>query len=165
MIIDATFWVAISFIIFIGVLIYFKIPEKISDTLSENINKIRVEVDDAEKLKDESKNILSEYEKKISNAKTEVKIMLNAASDEAEKHILKSNEEFHNQMENRKKNTEDRIKQMKNQALKDIKDASVKIAINSVKSLLKNSLDKNKLDKLFTASVEETKLALKIKST
>ena len=103
MIIDATFWVAISFFIFIGVLIYFKIPEKISDTLSENINKIRVEVDDAEKLKDESKNILSEYEKKISNAKTEVKIMLNAASDEAEKHILKSNEEFHNQMENRKK--------------------------------------------------------------
>jgi F-type H+-transporting ATPase subunit b len=165
MIIDATFWVAISFFIFIGVLIYFKIPEKISDTLSENINKIRVEVDDAEKLKDESKNILSEYEKKISNAKTEVKIMLNAASDEAEKHILKSNEEFHNQMENRKKNTEDRIKQMKNQALKDIKDASVKIAINSVESLLKNSLDKNKLDKLFTASVEETKLALKIKST
>jgi F-type H+-transporting ATPase subunit b len=165
MIIDATFWVAISFIIFIGVLIYFKIPEKISDTLSENINKIRVEVDDAEKLKDESKNILSEHEKKISNAKTEVKIILNAASDEAEKHILKSNEEFHNQMENRKKNTEDRIKQMKNQALKDIKDASVKIAINSVKSLLKNSLDKNKLDKLFTASVEETKLALKIKST
>jgi len=165
MIIDATFWVAISFFIFIGVLIYFKIPEKISDTLSENINKIRVEVDDAEKLKDESKNILSEYEKKISNAKTEVKIMLNAASDEAEKHILKSNEEFHNQMENRKKNTEDRIKQMKNQALKDIKDASVKIAINSVESLLKNSLDKNKLDKLFTASVEETKLALKVKST
>jgi len=165
MIIDATFWVAISFFIFIGVLIYFKIPEKISDTLSENINKIRSEVDDAEKLKDESKNILSEYEKKISNAKTEVKIMLNAASDEAEKHILKSNEEFHNQMENRKKNTEERIKQMKNQALKDIKDASVKIAINSVESLLKNSLDKNKLDKLFTASVEETKLALKVKST
>ena len=64
-----------------------------------------------------------------------------------------------------KKNTEDRIKQMKNQALKDIKDASVKIAINSFESLLKNSLDKNKLDKLFTASVEETKLALKVKST
>ena len=165
MIIDATFWVAISFFIFIGVLIYFKIPEKISDTLSENINKIRVEVDDAEKLKDESKNILSEYEKKISNAKTEVKIMLNAASDEAEKHILKSNEEFHNQMENRKKNTEDRIKQMKNQALKDIKDASVKIAINSVESLLKNSLDKNKLNKIFIASIEETKSALKKKST
>ena len=165
MIIDATFWVAVAFFIFIGVLIYFKIPKKISDALNENINTIKDEVDEAEKLKEESKNILSEYEKKISNAKTEIKIMLDSASDEAEKNVLKTNEELHDQMENRKKNAEDRIKQMKNQALKDIKNASVKITINSVESLLKNSLDKNKLNKIFTASVEETKSALKIKST
>jgi len=165
MIIDATFWVAISFFIFIGVLIYFKIPNKINNILSENINAIKDEVDDAEKLKEESKNILSEYEKKIGHVKTEVKVMLDAATNEAEKHVLKTNEEFHNQMENRKKNTEDRIKQMKNQALKDIKNASVKIAISSVESLLKNSLDKNKLNKIFAESVEETKSALKKKST
>ena len=103
MIIDATFWVAVSFFIFIGVLIYFKIPQKISDTLSENINTIKSEVEDAENLKEESKNILSEYEKKISNAKTEVKTMLDVATSEAEKHVLKTNEEFHSQMENRKK--------------------------------------------------------------
>ena len=165
MIIDATFWVAVSFFIFIGVLIYFKIPNKINNILSENINAIKDEVDDAEKLKEESKNILSEYEKKIGHVKAEVKVMLDAATNEAEKHVLKTNEEFHNQMENRKKNTEDRIKQMKNQALKDIKNASVKIAISSVESLLKNSLDKNKLNKIFAESVEETKSALKKKST
>ena len=161
MIIDATFWVAVSFFIFIGILVYFKIPQKVIDILNENIKVIQGEIDDAEKLKDESKNILSEYEKKIANAKAEVKTMLDEATDEAEKHILKTNEEFFNQMENRKKNTEDRIKQIKNQALKDIKNASVKIAINSVESLLKNSLDKNKLNKIFTASIEETKSALK----
>jgi len=165
MIIDATFWVAVSFFIFIGVLIYFKIPNKINNILSENINAIKDEVDDAEKLKEESKNILSEYEKKIGHVKAEVKVMLDAATNEAEKHVLKTNEEFYNQMENRKKNTEDRIKQMKNQALKDIKNASVKIAISSVESLLKNSLDKNKLNKIFAESVEETKSALKKKST
>jgi F-type H+-transporting ATPase subunit b len=159
--IDATFWVAVSFFIFIGVLVYFKIPQKVRDILNENIKMIQGEIHDAEKLKDESKNILSEYEKKIANAKTEVKTMLDEATDEAEKHILKTNEEFFNQMENRKKNTEERIKQIKNQALKDIKNASVKIAINSVESLLKNSLDKNKLNKIFTASIEETKSALK----
>ena len=91
--------------------------------------------------------------------------MLDTATDETEKYVLKTNEEFHNQMENRKKNTEDRIKQMKSQALKDIKNASVKIAISSVESLLKNSLDKNKLNKIFIASIEETKSALKKKST
>ena len=165
MIINATFWVAVSFFLFIGVLIYFKIPSKISNYLNESISAIKSEVDGAEKLKDESKNILSEYGKKISNAKVEVKVMLDLATEEADKHVLKTNEEFHIQMENRKKNTEDRVKQMKSQALKDIKNASVKISIQAVEILLKNSLDKNKLNKIFVSSIEETKLALKRKST
>ena len=87
--------------------------------------------------------------------------MIDRASDDADKDVLKANEEFHIQIENRKKNTEDRIKQMKNQALKDIKNASIKISIQAVEVLLKNSLDKNKLNKIFSSSVEETKLALK----
>jgi F-type H+-transporting ATPase subunit b len=165
MIIDATFWVAVSFFIFLGVLVYFKIPLKIGSFLNGSIDTIKNEVDEAEKLKELSKNILSEYEKKIGNAKAEVKTMLDEAAGESEKYVLKINEEFHLQMENRKKSTEDLIKQMKNQALKDIKNASVKIAISSVESLLKNSLDKNKLNKIFTGSIEETKLALKRKST
>jgi F-type H+-transporting ATPase subunit b len=164
MIIDATFWVAVSFFIFLGVLIYFKIPQKIVSTLNDNINTIKTEVDDAELLKDESKNILSEYEKKISNAKTEVKQMINSANDDVEKNVLKANEEFYAQMENRKKNTEYRIRQMKNQALKDIQNASVKISIQAVEVLLKNSLDKNKLNKMFITSVDETKVTLKRKS-
>tara|TARA_B110001450_G_C17450520_1_gene411829 strand:+ start:225 stop:722 length:498 start_codon:yes stop_codon:yes gene_type:complete len=165
MIIDATFWVAISFFIFLGVLIYFKIPQKIIVALNESINLIKNEVNNAETLKEESKNILSEYEKKISNAKNEIKQMLDTATEEADKSVLKTNKEFHIQMENRKRNTEDRIKQMKNQALKDIKNASVKISVQAVEVLLKNSLDKNKLNKIFTSSVEETKSALKRKST
>ena len=165
MIIDATFWVSVSFFIFLGVLVYFKIPQKIITILNDSINAIKTEVDNAELLKEESKNILSEYEKKISNAKAEVKQMVDAATDDADHNVLKTNEEFYVQMENRKKNTEDRIKQMKNQALKDIKNASVKIAIQTVEVLLKNSLDKNKLNKIFTSSVEETKSALKRKST
>jgi F-type H+-transporting ATPase subunit b len=74
--------------------------------------------------------------------------MIDKANDDAEKIILKTNKEFHLQMENRKRNTEDRIKQMKNQALRDIKNASVKISIQAVEVLLKNSLDKNKLNKI-----------------
>jgi F-type H+-transporting ATPase subunit b len=165
MIIDASFWVAISFFIFLGVLIYFKIPGKIIVALTDSINLIKNEVDNAEMLKEESKSILSEYEKKISNAKNEIKQMINAATEEVDKNVLKTNEDFHAQMENRKKNTEDRIKQMRNEALKDIKNASVKISIQAVEVLLKNSLDKNKLNKIFDSSVEETKSALQSKST
>ena len=64
-----------------------------------------------------------------------------------------------------KKNTEERIKQMKNQAIKDIKNDSVKVSIQAVEVLLKNSLDKNKLNKIFASSIEDTKLAFKRKST
>ena len=165
MTIDATFWVMISFFAFIGLLIYFKIPQKIKTVLNENINIIKNQIEDAEKLKEEAKNILTEHEKKISNSKAEVKQMINKASEEAERNVIKTNQDFHNLMDSRKKNAEERIKQLKNQALKDIKNASVKIAIESVEKLIKNSLDKSKLDKIYSSSIEETKLALKKKSS
>ena len=165
MTIDATFWVMISFFIFIGLLVYFKIPQKIKTTLEENINNIKNQIDEADKLKEDAKNILTDHEKKISSSKAEVKQMINKASEEAEKNVIKTNQDFYNLMESRKKNAEERIKQLKNQAVKDIKNASVKIAIESVEKLIKNSLDKSKLDKIYSSSIEETKLALKKKSS
>ena len=165
MTIDAPFWVMISFFLFVGLLIYFQIPQKIKTALEENISNIKTQIDEANKLKEDAKNILTEHEKKISNSKAEMKSMITKAGEEAEKNIIKTNQDFHNLMENRKKNAEERIKQLKNQALKDIKNTSVRIAIESVEKLLKNSLDKSKLDKIYMSSVEETKLALKKKSS
>ena len=165
MMIDATFWVTISFFIFLGVLIYFKVPQRVKEALEQNISNIKNQINEAEKLKEDAKNILIEHEKKISDSKNEVQEMISKASDDAEKIVIKSNEEFHRIMENRKKNAEERIRQLKNQAEKDIKNASVKIAIESVEKLIKNSLDKSKLDKIYSSSIEETKLALKKKSS
>jgi len=165
MIMDATFWVTVSFFIFLGILVYFKVPQKIKENLEQNISNIENQISEAEKLKEDAKNILTEQEKKISNAKNEVKEMLNKANEIAEKNVIKTNEEFHKLMENRKKSAEERIRQLKNQAEKDIKNVSVKIALESVEKLIKNSLDKSKLDKIYSSSVEETKLALKKKSS
>ena len=165
MTIDATFWVTVSFLIFLGVLIYFKIPQKVKAVLETNISNIKNQINEAEKLKEDAKNILTEHEKKISNSKNEVRVMIDKANEEAEKNVIKTNEDFHSLMENRKKNAEDRIRQIKNQAVKDIKNASVKIAIESVEKLVRNSLDKSKLDKIYTNSIEETKIALKKKSS
>jgi F-type H+-transporting ATPase subunit b len=155
----------ISFFLFVGLLIYFQIPQKIKVMLEDNISSIKNQIDEANKLKEDAKNILTEHEKKISDSKEEVKLMIAKAGEDAEKNIIKTNQDFHNLMENRKKNAEERIKQLKNQALKDIRNASVKVAIASVEKLLKNSLDKSKLNKIYLASIEETKLALKKKSS
>ena len=165
MTLDATFWVTISFLLFLGILIYFKIPQKIKEILETNIAKIKNQINEAEKLKEDAKNILTEHEKKISNSKNEVKEMIERANEEAEKNAIRISKDFQNLMENRKKNAQDRIAQLKNQAEKDIKNASVKIAIESVEKLIKNTLDKSKLDKIYSSSIEETKLALKKKSS
>ena len=74
MTIDATFWVMVSFFLFIGLLIYFQIPQKIKSSLDENIGGIKNQIDEADKLKEDAKNILTEHEKKISNSKAEVEV-------------------------------------------------------------------------------------------
>ena len=104
MIIDATFWVAISFVIFLVLVLYFKIPNKVNSLLKDNITDIKNQINDAEKLKEEAKNILSENEKKLSNAKIEIKFMIEKANEEVEKDIIKKNSELHKLMDNRKRN-------------------------------------------------------------
>ena len=161
MIIDATFWVAVSFFIFFGCLIYLKVPQKINNSLTDQINKIKKELDEAEKLKVEAKNLLSNYENKIDKSKKEVLEIINLAKRESEKTILEKTEKFHQTMENKKKNAEQKIVQMRENALRDIKNISVKISMEAVEHLIKNSIDKNKLEKLYTKSLEQAKTSLK----
>ena len=161
MIIDATFWVAVSFFIFFGCLIYLKVPQKINNSLTDQINKVRKELDEAEKLKVEAKNLLSNYENKIDKSKKEVLEIINLAKRESEKTILEKTEKFHQTMENKKKNAEQKIVQMRENALRDIKNISVKISMDAVEHLIKNSIDKNKLEKLYTKSLEQAKTSLK----
>ena len=161
MTIDATFWVAVSFFIFFIGLIYLKIPQKINNSLTDQINKMKKELDEAEKLKVEAKNLLSNYENKIDKSRNEVQKIINLAKKESEKTILEKTEKFHQTMEIKKKNAEQKIVQMKENALKDIKNISIKISMAAVEHLIKNSIDKNKLEKLYTKSLEQTKTSLK----
>ena len=162
--IDATFWVAISFLLFVVLLFYFKVPQKIDQSLNESIKGIKNEIEHAEKLKDEAKNILSDYDSKVSKSKAEIKKMLENAEKQSEQNIIKTNEDFHFVIENRKKTAEDKIKQMKLQAIKDMKNSAVEIAVKSVEKIIKNSIDKKKLDKIYISSVDEAKKILKNKS-
>ena len=161
---DATFWVAVSFVLFVGVLIYFKVPQKIFTTLDESINKIKKDIEEAEKLKEEAKNILSDYEAKLDKSKVEIDLMIKNAQKESESNIIKINDQFHKIFENRKKMAEEKIKQMKLQATKDIKNYSVEVAIIALEKIIKNSIDKKKLDKIYVSSVNEAKKILKNKS-
>ena len=158
---DATFWVAVSFVIFFGALIYFKIPRKISDLLGNMITDIKKEIDESEKLRAETKNMLDEAQKKLDTADKEVNKILKQAKDDSEKLVLEMNEKFHNSSEIKKNATQQKINQMKENAIKDIKNTSIKIAVESVKKIISTSVDKSKLDNLFDKNLEETKTELK----
>tara|TARA_B100000959_G_C14783329_1_gene542464 strand:+ start:169 stop:666 length:498 start_codon:yes stop_codon:yes gene_type:complete len=161
MTIDATFWVAISFFIFLGALIYLKVPQKINVSINDQINEIKKELEEAEKLKIEAKNLLSDYESKIDKSKKETKEIIQLAKKNSEKEMLEKTNKFHQIMEERKKNAEIKITQMKENALKDIKNISIKVSMQAVENLFKNSIDKNKLEKLYEKNLEQAKNILK----
>ena len=158
---DATFWVAVSFVIFFGVLIYLKIPQKVNKLLEKLISDIQNEIDESEKLRSEAKNLLDNAQSKLDETNSETKKILDTAKKDSEKLVLEMNDKFHKSAETKKKLAETKITQMKEAALKEIKDNSVKIAIESVRKVISSSIDKSKLDVIFEKNLEETKTELK----
>jgi len=158
---DATFWVAISFIIFLGVLIYFKIPQKINELLSKMIGDIKNEIEESEKLRSESKLLMENAQKKLNTADSVCKKIIDQAKNDSEKLIIEMNDKFHKSSEVKKNLTEIKINQMKETAISEIKNISIKIAIDSVKQIISTSVDKSKLDNLFKKNLEEVKATLK----
>ena len=161
MTIDATFWVAVSFAIFLGVLVYLKVPQKINEILTKLILDIKNEIDESEKLRTEAKTLLDNAQKKLDTAQLVSKEILEQAKKDGDNLIINLNDKFHKSSEFKKNSAENKINQMKDAAIKEIKDASIKIAVDSVKNILTTSVDKSKLDNLFHKDLNETKEELK----
>ena len=161
MAIDATFWVAVSFVIFFGALIYLKIPQKITEMLDKMISDIKNEIDESEKLRTEAKTLLHNAQNKLDTAQSVSNEILDEAKKDSDKLIIELNDKFHKSSEIKKNLAENKISQMKDAAIKEIKDVSIKIAVDSVKQIINTSVDKSKLDSLFDKNLNETKAALK----
>ena len=161
MAIDATFWVAVSFIIFFGALIYLKIPQKVTEMLDKMISDIKNEIDESEKLRTEAKTLLNNAQNKLDTAQTVSNEILDEAKKDSDKLIIELNDKFHKSSDLKKNLTENKINQMKENAIKEIKNASIKIAVDSVKKIITTSVDRSKLDILFQKNLDETKAELK----
>ena len=158
---DATFWVAVSFILFFLGLVYLKVPQKINELLNKLILEIKIEIEESEKLRSEAKKLLDNAQNKLDGAKAETTKILDQTKKDSEKLIIEMNDKFHKSSEIKKKLAETKIIQMKETAIKEIRDASVKIAIESVKKIISSSIDKSKLDLLFEKNLKKTKIELK----
>ena len=161
MVIDATFWVGVSFILFFAGLIYLKVPQKINDLLNKLIIDIKNEIDESEKLRLEAKTLLNSSQSKLESAQEESKKIIEQAKKESESLVIEMNDKFHRSSEIKKQLAENKISQMKEAALKEIKDNSIKLAMESVKKIISTSIDKTKLDNLFERNLKESKIAIK----
>ena len=102
MIIDATFWVAISFILFIGLLVYFKIPQKVNEILNQLISNIKNEINESEKLRNEAKMLLENSQSKLDSASEETNKIIEQAKKDSENLVIEINEKFHKSAEIKK---------------------------------------------------------------
>ena len=161
MAIDATFWVAVSFVIFFGGLIYLKVPQKINEILNKLILDIKNEIDESEKLRSEAKVLLEKAQNKLNTAQSVGDDIIEQAKRDSDKLIIELNDKFHKSSEIKKNLAENKISQMKEAAINEIKNTSIKIALDSVKKIISTSVDKSKLDRLFEKNLDETKEELK----
>ena len=161
MAIDATFWVAVSFVIFFGGLVYLKVPQKINEILNKLILDIKNEIDESEKLRSEAKVLLEKAQNKLNTAQSVGDDIIEQAKKDSDKLIIELNDKFHKSSEIKKNLAENKISQMKESAINEIKNTSIKIALDSVKKIISTSVDKSKLDRLFQKNLDETKEELK----
>ena len=161
MVIDSTFWVAVSFVIFFGALVYLKVPQKVNEILNKLISDIKNEINESEKLRTEAKTLLDKAQKKLDTAQNVSDEILEQTKRDSDKMVIELNDKFHKTSEIKKNLAENKISQMKEAAIKEIKDTSIKIAVDSVKKIITTSVDKSKLDALFQKNLDETKEELK----
>ena len=118
MALDATFWVAVSFIIFFGGLVYLKVPQKINEMLNKIILGIKNEIDESEKLRTEAKILLDNAQKKLNTAQSVSKEILDQAKKDSDRLIIELNDKFHKSSEIKKNYAQTKITLMKDSAIK-----------------------------------------------
>lgn len=157
---DATFWAFVALVIFLGIVFYMKVPGMIGKSLDERANRIRNELEEARRLREEAQQLLAEYQRKRKEAEQEAGEIVAAAKREAG-HLL---EEAHKKTEDyvarRTALAEQKIAQAERDAVSEVRSSAVDIAIEAARSVLAGKVDAKADADLFKASVRELKAKL-----
>ena len=153
---DATFWVAISFLIFIALLIYKKVPGLINKVLDDKISEIKKKVEESEKLKNDSEKLLSTYQAKLNDSKKECDLILQNAKRISDKDSKELTEKFKNNLKSRERSVEEKITNLKNEALKEIELKAAILSTDAVREIMKNEIDEKKRADINFTSIKQS---------
>lgn len=157
---DPAFWVAIAFFGFIGVAIYFKLPGMITKILDERAKKIRNELDEAQRLREEAQALFAEYQRKTRNAAQEAEDIVTHAQAEAKRHAEQASKDLADMMERRTIQAEQKIAQAEAQAVQDVRTAAVDLAVNAARRVMQEELAEDKSDALVDDAIGDLRTKL-----
>lgn len=156
----AEFWVAVSFFLFLGLVVYFGAHKKIASALDNRAASIAKELADAQALREEAEAVLADYKKKTANAAQEAEDIIELAAKEAEALALETSRSMTEQFERRMKMAEDKIAQAEADALRDVRAAAADAAVTAAQTVIAGSLTPEGADKLIGASIDDLKSKL-----
>jgi len=133
---DPTFWVLIAFIALFAVLIYLKVPGTIGKQLDSRATQIESDIREAEKLREEAQELLATYEKKQKDAIKEAEGILQLAKDEARRMGEQGKDRLEQALIRREKMAMDRIAQVEAQAIDEVRQAAVEVAMAATRELV-----------------------------
>jgi len=138
---DNTFWAFISLLIFLGVVIYLKVPQALMGTLDGRIKKIEEDLNEAKRLREEAQALLADYERKRKTAEAEATDIVTAAQEEAKRMATEAEASLADLIARRTKAAEDKIAQAEAQALAEVRSRSADVAIDAAKVLLTKQVE------------------------
>lgn len=156
---DATFWATAALFVFIGLLVYLKVPGMITKSLDDRANKIRGDLDEARKLREEAQALLAEYQRKRRDAESEAETIVESAKREAETLASEAKKKLDDYVERRTKMAEQKIAQAEAQALQDVKAIAADRAIAASEQVLMSKLSDGGAS-LIKSSIAEVKSKL-----
>ena len=152
---EAEFWVAVAFVLFLGVLAYFGVHKMVLSSVDQRRERIKAELDEARRLKQEAQALLAEYQSKQRDAEQEAAGIIAGAKAEAERLVIEAKAKMEEFVVRRTKMAETKIAQAEAQAVSDVRAAAADAAVAAAEKVLTESVKGDVADKLVAKGIED----------
>lgn len=157
---DATFFVAVSFFLFVGLVIWIGLPRSILNSLDERSLQIKKELDEARKLHEEAQSLLAKEKRKLEKCDTEVQEILKRASEQALLLSENSKKLLEEEVIRKQKQADLKIIQARDEAIREVRSKATDISVLIAKEYLRENIDDQISSDIIDKSIEELKSKL-----
>ncbi len=160
MLMEAEFWVAVAFVLFIALLLYVGVHKTVTGSLDKRRSRIQAELDEAAKLRSEAQALLAEYKQKTANAETEAAAIIEGAKADAERLAAEAHAKLEDFVARRTKMAETKIAQAEQQALAEVRSAAAEAAVGAAEKVLAQAAKGSVAGQLIARGIEDVKKKL-----